>query len=249
MVTGTAALAIVLAVLAGSALQRISGMGLGLVVAPVLTVLLGAATGVTMSNAAAVLTASLILTALHKDVDWSRFVRLAPLIVLGSVAGVLTIRVISAAWLDVLVGGTVLLALTWSLLLAQRLTVHGTPAAVVAGAAGGFMNSTAGIAAPAMTAYALATDWEQRSFAATLQPIFLLANITALAGKVSLGAVPGTGEMPWWVWLIVLASVPAGVGAGALASRSVSTRAARHTAVTIALLGGAITLVRGISGL
>lgn len=244
-----AALAIVVALLAGSALQRIAGMGLGLVVAPVLTVLLGAATGVTLSNAAAVLTAVLILQALHQDVDWARFTRLAPLIVLGSLAGVLTVRAMNAAWLDVLVGSTVLLALAWSLLLGRRFVVHGTPAALVAGAVGGFMNSTAGIAGPAMTVYALATDWAQRSFAATLQPIFLLANVTALLGKLAFGAVPSGGGVPWWVWLMVLVAVPTGVGIGTVAARWVTSRTARHTAITIALLGGAVTLVRGLGAL
>ncbi len=82
-----ALLAIAAALLAGSALQRIAGMGFGLVVAPVLTVVLGATTGVTISNAAAVFNAALIWGALRSEVDWRRFARIAPLILLGSALG------------------------------------------------------------------------------------------------------------------------------------------------------------------
>ncbi|MGI8948214.1 MAG: TSUP family transporter [Ornithinimicrobium sp.] len=244
-----AALAIAAALIAGSALQRIAGMGFGLVVAPVLTVVLGATTGVMISNAGAVLNAALIWIALRSDVDWRRFVRIAPLLLLGSVLGALTIQAISSAWLDVLVGGTVLLALAWTLLVGARVGAHGTPPALAAGTVGGFMNTTAGVAAPALTVYAVATDWQQRSFAATLQPIFLVANLSALIAKASLGAIPLSVGLPWWVWLVVLVAVPAGVGAGGLAARWVSGRAARHTAITVALLGGAVTLLRGLSGL
>jgi len=86
-VSAPALLAIAAALLAGSALQRIAGMGFGLVVAPVLTVVLGATTGVTISNAAAVFNAALIWGALRSEVDWRRFARIAPLILLGSALG------------------------------------------------------------------------------------------------------------------------------------------------------------------
>jgi uncharacterized membrane protein YfcA len=241
--------AMVAALLLGSGLQRIAGMGMGMVVAPSLTVLLGAASGVAMSNVAAVLTALLILGVLRGDVDWGRFARIAPLMIVGSVLGALVILALDAAWLDVLVGGTMLLALGWTLLVGPRTRVHGTGAALTAGAVGGFMNATAGIAGPAMTVYAVATDWEQRSFAATLQPIFLLANAAALVSKASVGAIPLDAGLPWAVWLVVAVAVPAGVLLGGAVSRWVSMRAARRTAVTIAVLGALVTLVRGLSGL
>lgn len=249
MVSAPAVLAIVVALLAGSALQRIAGMGFGLVVAPVLTVVLGATTGVTISNAAAVFNAMLIWGALRSEVDWRRFVRIAPLILLGSVLGALTIRAVSSVWLDILVGGSVLLALVWTLLVGARVGVRGTPGALAAGTVGGFMNTTAGVAAPAMAVYAVATRWEQRSFAATLQPIFVVANFVALVTKASLGAIPVSGGVPWWIWGIVIVAVPGGVAAGALVSRQVSSRGARLTAITIALVGGGVTLLRGLIGL
>ena len=243
------ALAVLAAVLVGASLQRIAGMGLGLVVAPLLSVLLGAAAGVTISNTAGALSSLLVLIALRGDVDWRRYARMAPLIVVGSVLGALTVRAISSAWLEILVGGTVLLALGWTLIFGARVRPQGAAAALGAGTMAGFMNTTAGVAAPAMTVYAVATDWHQRSFAATLQPVFLTASICALASKTALGAVPLGAGVSWWVWLEVLAAVPVGVGLGQLGSRWVSTAVARRTAVTIAVLGAVLTLARGVTGM
>ncbi len=248
LTVGTA-LAIATALVLGALLQRVAGMGLGMVVAPSLTVLLGATLGVTVSNVAAVLTALLVWSAMHRDVDWGRFVRIAPLIVVGSLLGAWVVAVFSAAWLDVLVGATVLLALLWTLRWADRVQVRGTPAALLVGTAGGFMNTTSGVAAPALAVYAVATDWDQRSFAATLQPIFLVANLTALITKVSVGAIPPDGGAPWQAWLLVVLGVLTGVGLGAVAARHVSARAARHTAITIATVGGVVALGRGLLAL
>ena len=71
------------------------------------TLLLGPVTGVTVSNAAAVVVALLVLGALRRHVDWRGFRRLAPLIVLGSIGGALAVRSTPKSWLDILVGGSV----------------------------------------------------------------------------------------------------------------------------------------------
>lgn len=243
------ALVILAAVLVGATLQRIAGMGLGLVVAPLLSVLLGPVTGVLISNAAGGFSALLVLVVLRGDVDWRRFTRMAPLIVLGSILGALTVRAIGSAWLEILVGATVLLALSWTLLVGARVRPQGVSAALGAGTAAGFMNTTAGVAGPAMTVYAVATDWQQRSFAATLQPVFLLASVSALVSKGALGSVPAGGVAPWWVWAMVAVAVATGVGLGGVGARWVSSGTARRAAVSIAMLGAVLTLARGVGAL
>src|SRR5690606_1981117 len=121
----------------------------------------------TVSNMAAVVVALLVLTAMRGHVDWRRYARLAPLILVGSVLGALAVRTAPKAWLDVLVGGSVLLALVATAVLGRRTAVgHGTAGSVVTGLVAGFMNTTSGVAGPAMKAYALATRWEQQAFAA-----------------------------------------------------------------------------------
>ncbi len=243
------ALAVVIAVafFAGAGLQRIAGLGMGLVVAPVLTLVLGPAVGVSLSNAGAIVTATFVLMSLRKDIDWGAFARLAPLLVVGSISGAFVVLKASAAWLEVLIGVLILLALASTLMASGRIHVHGRLPAVAAGAAGGFMNATAGVGGPAMTIYAVATRWNQTAFAATLQPVFLLTNATALLAKGLFGAVPSDSGLAWWMWIVALAAIASGVGLGGYASRWVPTAAARRTAITIAAVGGLVTLWRGLS--
>lgn len=237
------------AVIAGAALQRISGMGLGLVVAPSLTLLVGPAVGVTLSNVVAVVTAVLVLVAMRGDVDWRRWGRLAPLVVVGSCVGAAAVGAFREAWLDVVVGSSVLLAMAASAVLARRRRLDGPGAGVAAGLAAGFMNTTSGVAAPAMTAYALATRWEQRSFAATLQPVYLAANATSLLVKASSGAVP-LGALPsGWVCGLVVAAAPVGVVLGRVLAARVPATAARRLAVGVAAAGGALACLRGLLAL
>lgn len=243
-------LAVVIAVafLMGAGLQRIAGLGMGLVVAPVLTLALGPAVGVSLSNAGAVATATFVLASLRKDIDWRAFARLAPLLVLGSISGAFVVLRMSAAWLEVLIGMVILLALASTLMASGRIHVRGRLPAMAAGIASGFMNATAGVGAPAMTIYAVATRWKQTSFAATLQPVFLLINSTALVAKGTVGALPADTGLAWWMWLVALAAIASGVVLGGYASRWVPTDAARNAAITIAAVGGLVTLGRGLSG-
>ncbi len=242
-------IAIVAAFIVGAGLQRIAGLGVGLVVAPALTLVLGPALGVTLSNAGAVATTLLVLRATRRDVDWATFARLAPLIIVGSVAGSFVVLQMSTAWLEVLIGTLILLALLTTLAASGRVHLRGAGVAAIAGVAGGFMNATAGVAGPAMTTYAVATRWDQRSFAATLQPVLLLANLAALIGKSAVGVLPNDGALPWWIWVVVASAVAAGVLLGSVLSRWITTAGARRAAVTIAALGGLVTLGRGLWGI
>lgn len=245
----TALIAACVAVVLGAGLQRVAGMGVGMVAAPVLTVFLGASVGVLVSNVAAVVTALLILRALRDGVDWRRVVTILPLMLVGSVLGALTVREADTAWLDVIVGGSVLLALGASAVLRRRVRIKGRPVAVVTGLAAGFMNTTSGVAAPAWTAYALATRWDHRSFAATMQPLLVVMNVMSVVTKLSLGAIPAGSAPAWWVWPVLLAAVLGGVAFGSLLARRLSTRTASRLAVTVAVAGAVTALTRGLLAL
>ena len=65
------------AVILGTVLQRVSGMGVGLVVSPTLALLLGPVTGVLLTNITTVVSAVLIGITLRHDIDWQRYRRLA----------------------------------------------------------------------------------------------------------------------------------------------------------------------------
>lgn len=234
-------------VLLGALLQRVAGMGQGMVAAPLCTLLLGPVAGVTVSNVAAVVVAVLVLGALREDVDWGRYRRIAPLILVGSVVGALAVRSAPKAWLDVLVGGSVLLALLATAALSRRTALgHGGATSLVTGLVAGFMNTTSGIAGPAMKAYALATRWDQRAFAATLQPVFLTANLASLVTKTTLGAGPEPGLLPWWAWPALALAALCGVGLGRPVARRLRMQTAARAATAVAVVGAVTALARGL---
>ncbi|WP_238348231.1 sulfite exporter TauE/SafE family protein [Ornithinimicrobium pratense] len=237
------------AVVLGAGLQRVSGMGLGLVAAPTLSLLLGPVAGVTLSNVAAVAAALVLAVVMRRDIDWRRFRSVAPLLLAGSVAGALVVRTADTAVLDTVLGATVLVAIAAALGLQRHLNATGRLPALTSGALAGFMNTTAGVAGPAMTVYAVASRWGHRSFAATLQPVFLLANLASVITKGLAGATPAADVVPWWAWGVAVAAVPVGIGLGTVLARRVSLRAARSVALTVATAGGVVALVRGVLGL
>lgn len=244
----TFALLVVVAVATGAALQRVAGMGLGMTVAPVVSVALGPVGGVTLSNVAAIVAAALLAVVMRGDIDWRRFRALAPLLVIGSVLGAVVVRVVSIDILDLVLGASVLVAIAAALGLQRRLNVTGRAAVIVSGTVAGFMNTTSGVAGPAMTVYGVASRWDHRSLAATLQPIFLLANSTSVLTKLLMGATPEPGVVPWWAWPLACAAVPVGVLLGAPLARRVPLPVARALAITIAAAGGALALGRGLVG-
>ncbi|MFX0537827.1 TSUP family transporter [Ornithinimicrobium sp. Y1847] len=243
------AVVVVVAVLLGTALQRVAGMGLGLVAAPLLSIVLGPLAGVTMSNVAAATAAVALMIILRADIDWHRFAGVAPLLIVGSAVGAWVVRVVDTGVLDVVLGASVLIAIAAALGLQRHLNVTGRLPAVTSGAVAGFMNTTAGVAAPAMTVYAVASRWDQRSMAATLQPVFLLANLASILTKAIAGATPAPGVVPWWGWVVAVAGVPLGIALGTVLARRVDLSTARTVAIVVATAGGVVALIRGLVSL
>lgn len=238
------------ALMVGGALQRVSGMGVGMIAGPTLSLLLGPVAGVSLANVAAVVSAVLLFALLRRHVDWGRFLRLAPLLIVGSFAGAWAVRSLDVHALEVLLGGSVLAAIAASLGLQRRFTASGSAPAALAGTAAGFMNTTAAVAGPALAVYAVASRWEQRSWAATLQPIFLLANLTSLATKSLFGtAVPAGVDVHWTVWTAVVVGGPIGVLIGSRIAPRVNPSRARLLAICVAGVGASVALARGIVGL
>jgi hypothetical protein len=99
-----------------------------------------------------------------------------------------------------------------------------------------------------MTIYAVLSRWDQRSFAATMQRY--QAAVSLLAVFVSLVAAPTSWPaLTGGLWLILAASIAAGLVAGAILSRIVSPGAGRVVVIALALIGAVITLVSGLSGI
>ena len=117
--------------------------------------------------------------------------------------------------------------------------LRGTRGAVAVGAASGFMNSSAGVGGPAMSLYALNADWPVPEFVPNAQFYGVAVNIFSIAAR---GLPPLTA--PAWTLTI------AGIAAGAVIGRALTTRmperAARRMVLLLALAGGLTTLAKGL---
>jgi uncharacterized membrane protein YfcA len=91
--------AVAAAVMIGAVLQRLSGTGLALVSAPLLTLLLGPAAGVLLVNICSICSAALIFGVVRRDVDWRRYRMLTAAAILGVLPGAVLVAAVPASWL------------------------------------------------------------------------------------------------------------------------------------------------------
>ncbi|MCW4457848.1 sulfite exporter TauE/SafE family protein [Microbacterium sp. MPKO10] len=245
----TTALIAAVAIFIGTILQRLSGTGVGLVVAPILTVLLGPVAGILVTNATTVVSGLLILLSLRRNIEWKRYLGFLPGIIVGAIAASFVVRAAPASWLQILIGAIVLLALATTFGVPNLPVVRTRALGPVTGAVGGFFNTCAGVAAPVMVIDATLTRWNQTSFAATMQPTFLTMGLLSVISKISLGATTLAELPPLWTFGVIIVIVVAGIVIGSILSSRVSSRAARNTAITLAAIGGAAALIRGVVAL
>ncbi|WP_235940797.1 sulfite exporter TauE/SafE family protein [Paramicrobacterium fandaimingii] len=237
------------AILIGTILQRLSGTGVGLVVAPILTVLLGPVAGILVTNATTVVSGILLLLSMRRDIEWRRYFAFLPGILVGAVVASFVVRSAPASWLQILIGAIVLAALATTFGLPRLPLVRSKALGPVTGAIGGFFNTSAGVAAPIMVINAKLSGWNQKAFAATMQPTFMTMGIVSVVTKLSLGATSISELPPVWMFGPVVVIVLGGIWIGGLLSMRVSSRTARNTAITLAAMGGAAALIRGLVSL
>ncbi|WP_258805422.1 TSUP family transporter [Pseudarthrobacter sp. NS4] len=237
---------VLMAVIAGALAQRIAGLGFGLLVAPVLVVLLGPFDGVMIVNLCGAASSLLILSRVWRHVAWKKYFGLALAALAGVLPGAWLASNVPEAPLQICIG----ILLVIALLASQRLTrtswrASGAVPMVSLGFSSGLMNAAAGVGGPSITAYAIATRWEQKSFSATLQPYFITTGLSSLISKYVLsgGHVPG---LEGWQWLAILAAMIVGIVAGDLLSGRVPAAAARRIVTAIAYVGAVATLGKGL---
>ncbi|NLS08864.1 sulfite exporter TauE/SafE family protein [Nesterenkonia sp. MY13] len=247
-VLGTVAI-IAAAVLIGTILQRLSGTGVGLVVAPVLSLLLGPAFGVLVTNMTTVVSGFLIMLSVWSAINWRKFWLIIPAAVIGAWPGAWLVGVLSAGWLSIILGSIVVAALLVTVTLRRLPEWTTKPPAVITGLIGGFFNTTSGVAAPVMVIYSRLSRWDQRSFAATLQPIFMTMGAASVISKLALGSVStdgGAGIPFGWLFAAIVLTVIIGILIAGQLAKVVSASAARTLAMTLAGLGGAGAIIRGV---
>ena len=241
--------AIVAAVLVGTVLQRVVGMGVGLVVAPVLAIALGPVAGVFVTNATTVVSGVLIMLSVISRVQWRQYLLFLPGVVVGAVPAALLVGMMDGAWLSILIGAVVLVALALTLATPRLPRVRSRGLSLATGLVGGFLNTASGVAAPAMAIHARLTRWEQQSFAATLQPTFATMGIVSVCAKLATGTTTLAELPPPWIFPLIVVTVLCGVTVGAWLARRVPPRVARTAAFTIAGAGAVSAVLRGIAQL
>lgn len=240
--------AFALAVFIGALLQRISGMGLGLVAAPILMLIFGPVEGIFIVNVLAMINAFASTLTVMKNVDWKHVFIIGAAIIIGIIPGAFVVRELPSDPLLILVGLMLLAALS-VVTIGKRYVprVTGVLPAGIAGVIGGFMNALAGAAGPAITVYAQAARWDQRMYAATLQPIFFISGLGSFMAKIMVGAA-GFGSTDPLIWPVGLVALAIGLFLGVKVAPKVSKPTGRKIALSLAVLGGLIAVVRGLIG-
>lgn len=236
------------AVLAGSLLQRVTGMGFALVSAPFLVLIVGPSSGVILLHLCSLGTAGTILVLVRHDIDWHRALTLLGPACLGTVCGALIVRVTSVPVLQVAVGLLVVISLSIPVLVRSLRVEPRTRYVLTSGYFSGLMGSTAGLAGPALSVLAVITRWNPRSFAATMQPFFVLLAVFTIGTYLVTdpASMPALGLA---TWIVIVCACVVGIVVGDFAARRLPVHLAHVALVTIALLGGALTAVRGITDL
>lgn len=238
-----------LAVLAGAVAQRVSGMGFALLASPVLVLLLGPFDGVLLVSICGVISAGLVITQVWSQVNWRQYLLITPPALLAIIPGALVAVRFEGPVLQITVGLILVSALTTSLLL--RWAGHITPrtaTGLIAGGASGFMNATAGIGGPAISVHAVLTRWDQRAFAATLQPHFVTTGVVAFSVK-ALTAEGGLPDYDWSLWVVIVACTIVGLLLGGRLAQWISTPVAQLTVIVLSYATATVAIVDGIAHL
>lgn len=224
------------AVAAGAAVQRVTGLGFSLVCAPALIAAEGALPGVRLVNVLALVGNLVLLVRLREEVRWRDGLRvLVPAAVLAVPAG-LAARRLDPSLLTVLAGLTSLVAVA-AVATGRRYRLG----PVTAGALAGLGNVVAGVGGPAVAAYALGAGWPPRQIRASLQAIFAGLNMVSIA---ALGPPSVSGARA----ATLLAALVAGLLLGDVLGRFVSEAAVRRGMIAVAVVGSIAAIARGVAG-
>lgn len=233
-------------VLVASVLQRITGLGFAMMLAPFLVVMLGPHTGVMLTNMLAVIAPLMMMFSVWRDIEWRRLLIIAPVAVLVMPLCGWIAATSPQGLLHIAVGCLVLIGLSLSLIASRvHFRMDGPGTRVLTGIGAGAGTVMAGVGGPAMTMYAVVSGWNVRSFAATLQPFWVFLSLAGFLTKISFSGddIP---VYPWWFWAGCVLIILLGLVAGTLISKRVRDDSVRRLVIVLALLGALLALFSGI---
>lgn len=223
----------------GATLQRTTGLGLALVGAPFLVAALGPRDGVSFGNALQSVLCTLVLVQTWRETRWSAVGLLLAGAAVGVPLGALVVATLPEAPLLVVVGLLALVGVGLSVLPAAGAVLRGTSGGLASGVAAGFVNATAGVGGPLVSAYGLSQRIERAAFVPTAQAVLLAINLTALLVK-------GLPDLGGSTWVIGFAAIVVGVLLGGPVSRRLDPVTGRRLMLAVAALGALATVVRGL---
>lgn len=240
---------ILASVLVGAILQRTSGIGFAIVVAPFVVLALGPAQGIVLVQMCGATSALLVLVHVLRDVDWGMYWRLLPGTMVGIGTGVLVGRSMSEPVAQLIAGCAMLLALLASALTGRaRLIQPSTGLTVATGATAGLMTTVAGIGGVALTAYQQLTRWDLKMFVATLQPYFCTMSMATVVARVAVDTSAWPALEPV-VWLGVAGCLGAGIWIGGLLVHRLPARVGLRLVSLLALVGALLTVIDALRSL
>ena len=142
-------LGVISAVLVSAVVQRVSGFGFGLVLAPPLVVLLGSHQGVMLANFLSIIAPLFIMPRVWRDIDWRRFRMLAlpALLVIPIAAWFSTLT--PPGFLDIIVALMIIVGLICTVHIASTTRqVDGAVTVTLTGIGAGIGTAVAGVGAP-----------------------------------------------------------------------------------------------------
>ncbi|NWN87358.1 MAG: sulfite exporter TauE/SafE family protein [Micrococcaceae bacterium] len=232
-----------------TALQRITGLGFAMLSAPFAVVVLGTHQGIMLITALAIIASLLMLPSMWRDIDWSRvwWIGLPTMLSIPPAAWVGTM--IDGSIIYLLVGALVIVGLGAALLMrgtTQPVTSRG--AQILTGIGAGAGSVLAGIGGPAMTIFGVLSRWPVASFAASLQPMWIMACSAVLVSRFTLmdSTLP---ELEWWAWMLAALGIAAGMWVGQRALGKVNDRVVFGIVVVLAMVGAVLSVITGIMAL
>ncbi|MGJ7441317.1 sulfite exporter TauE/SafE family protein [Aquipuribacter sp. MA13-6] len=239
---------LVVAVLLGSAAQRVTGVGFALVVSPFAVLAHGAQGGVVVVCVVGASGATVVLALTRRDVDVPVLRRLLLPAGLGVVLGAALLAVLPPGPAQAAAGGAVVLGVLAAAVAGRfRPVAPGRRVLWLAGTASGTMSALAGLAGPALAVLALMTRWPQARFVATVQPYFVIVGAGTVAAIVLTDAS---------AWPTVSSSLWLALGAAMLLGTSLGHRAqpflpggwVRAGVLAVSLAGGLVAVADGLFG-
>lgn len=247
VMTGIGLVALVAAVVfVGSTMQRIGGMGMGLIAGPILAMVIGPVDGILVVNLLAATNAMMAGYSMRAHIDWAMVRAMGPVMIVGAIAGSFLIKNISIPALQVLVGSLITVALLIVTFGKRYMPpVSGRLPVLLTGGIAGFSNTLAGVSGPVITVYGHAAKWGHVRLAATLQPLFVVAGLLSFSMKELTGAA-SMASIPWGVWPASICAMVVAISIGKGIARRVNPDAAKRFAIFLAFAGAVSVGFRGL---